>query len=272
MGLKEGLPLPIRRWAAPVASALVHALERGLAALRTRHLKESVDPVTLRGGWLGEYAALHAYTRREGETDHALMTRIRDTGVGGRMVTTDDAIVRAILEATGITVRLRPSRERVNVLDDLAAMAGGDRGLDFGYVYEDGEEVFENVPPAVRGYRGRVPAHGAWGPGGLLVEVARPYDPVLERRIIQTLTDKLPAQAGFELSWARRLAVEWTDTMRLSDSGRACWEGFGADPFGVSPFGGECEEFDVGGFGVDPFGENFGSRRPVPVTRATVTG
>ncbi len=257
MGLKELLPLPIRRWSAPVVSAWMRALERGEHALRTRHLKESVDPVTMRGAWVDEFAGLHGYTRREGEADAALMTRIRDTGVGGRMVTTSNAIQRSILEATGIVVRIRPSRPRVLQFDDLAAMEGGDRGFDFSYVTAEGEEIFENVPPAMQGYRGRVPAHGAWGPGGLLIEVAKPYEEALERRIVELVTERLPAQAGFELSWARRLKVEWTDTIALSDSGKGCWDGV-------------CHDFDPQGFGIDPFGENFGSRRAVPARKTTV--
>jgi len=182
------------------------------------------------------------------------------------MVTTEQSIRASILEATGVEVTLRPSRPQVAQFDQLHLMASGARMFDYGYMRDD-EVIYENVPQAMRGYGGRLPAQGAWGPLGMLIEVARPYDEALGRRIIQAITDKIPAQAGFEITWAKRLNVSWTDVLNVEDDGRACWDGFGEDAFGVSPFGGECEDFDVQGFGVDPFGENFGSRGPEQTAR-----
>lgn len=269
-GIWQGWPLPIRRWCAPVATALTRAMESGLHALRLRHLQDAADPLRMRGPWLTEYAALHAFTRQPGESDAALLARMQASAIGGRMVTTEASIIHSIEVATGITVRLRPSRPRVANFDQLARMAEGYRSFDFGYM-PGGEVLYDNLPPFQRGARALQPAHGAWGPGGILVEVGVPYDPETERLIIQALTDKIPAQAGFELSWAKRLDVSWRDRLTLSGGGRGCWDGFGEDPFGSSPFGGECEDFDVAGFGVDPFGENFASRRPVPQAGGSVT-
>lgn len=267
MNLWDGLPLPIRRWCAPVAQALVRGMERGFHGLRLRGMRDAVDPAGMSGAWLDEFAQLYAFTRRAEEGDTALMARMKSQTILERMKTTEASIAQSVFEATGVRVNLRPSLPRVNDFDHLESMAQGDHSFDFSYLRlgDDGrlEEVFENVPAAMRGQRGLEPMHGAFGFKGLLIEVAKPYDPVIERQIIQSVTDKLPAQTGFELSWARQLNLSWRDTLTISDFGKACWEGFGEDPFGTSPFGSECEEFNLAGFGLDSFGDGpFGSLKP----------
>jgi hypothetical protein len=262
--LKEGMHAPLRNSPAPILGILFRAVDRIFHAFGLRRLAENVYLEGAKGQWIEEYAALHAYSRLDGESDEALRARMQRDTILNRMVTTEQAILASILRATNLTVRIRPTRPRVASFDHIDDMAFGDHMLDYGVV--DGDNViFENIPESVSGSSARLPWRPAWGPGGMVIDVGLPYDETLERSILQAILDEIPSMAGIDLAWSKDLIVSWSDNLSISDGGKVCYAGWGEESWGGSGWGSECNILNDRGWGVEPWGKNWGSRKLVRV-------
>lgn len=263
--LKEGMHAPLRNSSAPVLGALLRAFDRALHALGLRRFAEGLRLDSARAGWLDVWAELYAYNRQVGESDEGLRGRMQAQTVLSRMVTTEASIVSAINAATGLNVRLRATRPRVAMFDQLGDMTLGDHMLDYGAV--DGDKVvYDHLPDTASGFSGRMPWRPGWGPDGLVINVGVPYDADLEKTILQAILDKVPAMSGFDLAWSKDLLVRWQDTLSIGDGGRVCSDGWNEDPWGAVPYGSGCDNLNERGWSVEPWDRNYGSRK---LTRMT---
>lgn len=255
--------LPFRKSRSPVLRALLRALERGLSALRLREAVATMYLDSAHGPWLDRYAALYAYARRPGEGDDALRARMYTWTILERMKTTDEAIVRSVRDACGVSAQIIPSHDLVAEFDDLEGMANGESPLDYSRLDREGNESFDTAAHGVGG-----PWSPGYGPSGLLIRVAAPWSPELEHAVALAVRDCVPAASGFDLLWLKHLDAQWTDQVGVSDAGARCYPGWGLGPWDSEPWGSECEPFGVVGWDIEPYAGNWGSWITPPRRRA----
>lgn len=247
MDLMRRLHRNFRESPAPHLRALTAALERGMKMLGLRGFVAGMYLEAASEDALAEWADTYGI-ETAGLDDASVRGRLQGEALS-RNRTTQAAIEAAILARTGFTASVRSSELHVARLDQGERAAQGYRMADhyrfrteargvawggaWGGAWPDQAVVYGEDDPSHLAYRGLVPAHGAFGPGGFIVYLAQPYDAAVEAAVLTVLADSAPAAAGYSLFWAHTFTRRVTDTLRLSDQEtQHPLHGYGCAPWG----------------------------------------
>lgn len=255
--MRSRLHAPLRNSSAPYLQALLRGFGRGLTLIGVEAAASALYLGRARGGWVDYWAGNFGLRRRAGESDEALRARLTSTALG-RMDTRGGAIEAAILDQTGARATLIPSVTRVAHFDQLERMLDGHFMADFASFAtpdgggrwsespwgefdwpqtQEGRVVFDDTPPTHLSYRGLTPLRPGWGPSGMLIVMSERYDPQLERDVLWSIRDNIPAALGFDLMWGHTFAVTLGDGLYVEEGATLSDSGWGVDPWGDSPWG-----------------------------------